>query len=171
MRALVGLILAFGLLATSASAQTGAEELHIDPPVNALKAALIVAFENGRPAEFQRLLMTEKVYVVVSEASYRSLIAAQEARDASRQTRMVFATFRVNGGPDMVPFFTSEEDLKAAIGDQNRYWIGLPGRQALSLLPPSAPATVMDGQGHHARFTPEEIRILLGRSAPPASGS
>ena len=169
MRALLGFILAFGLLATSASAQTGAEELHIDPPVNALKAALIVAVENGRPAEFQRLLMTEKVYVAISEDSYRLLVAAREARDPGRQTQMVLVSFRINDGPEMAPFFTSEEDLKATIGD--RRWISLPGRQALSLLPPSAPATVMDGQGHQARFTPEEIRILLGRSAPPASGS
>jgi len=170
LKALLGIVLAFGLLATSARAQTGVEELHIDPPVNALNAALITATEAGNPAEFQRLLLTEKVYAPVSEGTYRSLTAARQARDARSQTQVVFPTFRINGSPEMVLFFTSAEDLKAAIGE--RYWISIPGRQALSLLPPSAPAAVMDGQGHQARFTPDEIRTLLGLPvAAPPSGS
>ncbi|QTC91032.1 hypothetical protein [Brevundimonas goettingensis] len=165
MRALLGLVLAFGLLATSASAQTGAEELHIDPPVNALKAALITATEGGPHAEFERLLLTEKVYVAISEASYRSLLAAREAGDPARWTWIDYPTFRINGAPQAILIFTSAEDLKAVIGDQ--YWANPPGRQVLSSLPPSAPIIVMDDEGHQASFTAEEVRILLGRPATP----
>ena len=159
------LLLACAPIGAAAQSATH-EDRAPESPLEALLQSVVHSQSGQR--RFEAAFMEQQVYVRITQHSFEALQAARgpDGRLTARTPIELWAVTSETPSP-LVPMFTSESAFRRAYPEHP--WLGVTGRQALSLMVEPIAVRLSDGDGHMVTWSKAEVEALKARYPAPGT--